>query len=77
MDVSVLMPSYEYGRFIAACIESVIQQQSPSTHHPDAGLGGGACGGHTPPESLRPLRHLLAIATELGLTPVSNTEAFD
>jgi hypothetical protein len=74
MDVSVLTPSYE---FIADGIESIIQQQGPSTHHPDAGLGDDACGGHTPPESLGPLSDLLATATERGLTPASNTEAFD
>jgi glycosyltransferase involved in cell wall biosynthesis len=33
MDVSVLTPSYEYGRFIADGIESVIQQQGLRLQH--------------------------------------------
>jgi glycosyltransferase involved in cell wall biosynthesis len=41
MDVSVLTPSYEYGRFIADGIESVIQQQGLRLQHiiQDAGSG--------------------------------------
>ena len=40
-DVSVLTPSYEYGRFIADGIESVIQQQGLRLQHiiQDAGSG--------------------------------------
>jgi glycosyl transferase family 2 len=33
MDVSVLTPSYEYGRFVADGIESVIQQQALRLQH--------------------------------------------
>jgi glycosyltransferase involved in cell wall biosynthesis len=33
MDVSALKPSYEYGRFIAEGIESVIQQQRLRLQH--------------------------------------------
>jgi hypothetical protein len=41
LDVSVLTPSYEYGRLIADGIESVIQQQGLRLQHitQDAGSG--------------------------------------
>ena len=41
VDVSVLTPSYEYGRFIADGIESVIQQQGLRLQHiiQDVALG--------------------------------------
>jgi glycosyltransferase involved in cell wall biosynthesis len=41
MDVSVLTPSYEYGRFMADGIESVIQQQGLRLQHiiQDTGSG--------------------------------------
>jgi glycosyltransferase involved in cell wall biosynthesis len=41
MDISVLTPSYEYGRFIADGIESVVQQEDLRLQHiiQDAGSG--------------------------------------